>query len=260
MRSHCPTWRVETPTNSAISSRVRPSSLQSTAERRWKTRRSWAFRRRSLMSFRCWGVNWIVFITPSHHPHGSDHQGVPPRSPSAIVGSSGLARLYLTGLLTEHPNKNCDTLAQVVPGTSEQRLQGLLTTIDWDEGDLNRQRVERLLTLPTEGDGVVIFDDTGFAKQGKSSVGVARQYSGTLGKTGNCQVTVNCPYAERTIAWPIATRLYLPEQWVDDADRRKRATVPEDIAFRTKPQIALELLDRAQDWGVRWACVVADAD
>jgi len=167
---------------------------------------------------------------------------------------------YLTGLLTEHPNKNCDTLAQVVPDTSEQRLQGLLTTIDWNEDDLNRQRVERLLTLPTEGDGVVIFDDTGFAKQGKSSVGVARQYSGTLGKTGNCQVTVNCPYAERTIAWPIATRLYLPEQGVDDADRRKRATVPEDIAFRTKPQIALELLDRAQDWGVRWACVVADAD
>src|SRR5256885_3320095 len=73
---------------------------------------------------------------------------------------------YLTGLLTEHPNKNCDTLAQVVPDTSEQRLQGLLTTIDWNEDDLNRQRVERLLTLPTEGDGVVIFDDTGFAKQG----------------------------------------------------------------------------------------------
>src|SRR3954471_21016463 len=167
---------------------------------------------------------------------------------------------YLTGLFTEHPNKNCDTLAQVVTGTSEQRLQGLLTSIDWDEEDLNRRRVATVLRLPTEGDGVVIFDDTGFAKQGKSSVGVARQYSGTLGKTGNCQVTVNGPYAERTIAWPIATRLYLPEQWVDDADRRKRATVPEDIAFRTKPQIALELLDRAQDWGVRWACVVADAD
>jgi SRSO17 transposase len=174
-------------------------------------------------------------------------------------GPQALER-YLTGLLTEHPNKNCDTLAQVVPGTSEQRLQGLLTTIDWDEDDLNRQRVQTLLTPPTEGDGVLIVDDTGFAKQGKSSVGVARQYSGTLGKTGNCQVTVNCHYAERTIAWPIATRLYLPEHWADDADRRKRAQVPEGIAFRTKPQIALELLDRARDWGVRWACVVADAD
>jgi SRSO17 transposase len=167
---------------------------------------------------------------------------------------------YLTGLLTEHPNKNCDTIAQVVPGTSEQRLQGLLTTIDSDEDDLNRQRVEAMLALQGEGDGVLIFDDTGFAKQGKCSVGVARQYSGTLGKTGNCQVTVNCHYAERTIAWPVATRLYLPRGWADDADRRKVAKVPEELAFRTKPQIALELLDRAKSWGVRWACVTADAD
>jgi SRSO17 transposase len=167
---------------------------------------------------------------------------------------------YLTGLLTEHPNKNCDTLARVVPGTSEQRLQGLLTAMAWDEDDLNRQRVERLLRLPTEGDGVLIFDDTGFAKQGKCSVGVARQYSGTLGKTGNCQVSVNCHYAERTIAWPVATRLYLPEPWANDADRREKAKVPDEITFQTKPQIALGLLDQARDWGVRFACVVADAD
>jgi SRSO17 transposase len=167
---------------------------------------------------------------------------------------------YLTGLLTELPNKNCDTIAQVVPDTSEQRLQGLLTAIDWDEEHLNRQRVERLLTLPTEGDGVLIFDDTGFAKQGQCSVGVARQYSGTLGKVGNCQVTVNCHYAERTIAWPVATRLYLPEHWADDAERRKKARVPAEVTFRTKPQIALELLDQAQDWGVRFSCVTADAD
>ncbi len=174
-------------------------------------------------------------------------------------GPQSLER-YLTGLLTEHPNKNCDTLAQIVPRTSEQRLQGLLTTIDWDEDDLNRQRVQTMLTLPTEGDGVLIFDDTGFAKQGQCSVGVARQYSGTLGKTGNCQITVNCHYAERTIAWPVATRLYLPEHWADDADRRTKAQVPEELAFRTKPQIALELLDQARDWGVRHACVTADAD
>ena len=167
---------------------------------------------------------------------------------------------YLTGMLTEHPNKNCDTLAQVVPGTSEQSLQGLLTAMRWDEDDLNRQRVEDLLALPTEGDAALVFDDTGFAKQGRSSVGVARQYSGTLGKVGNCQVTVNCHYAERTIAWPVATRLYLPKPWADDPARRRKAQVPEDIAFRTKPEIALDLLDQADTWGVPYACVVADAD
>ena len=167
---------------------------------------------------------------------------------------------YLTGLLTEHPNKNCDTIAQVIPGTSEQSLQGLLTAMRWDENDLNRQRVQTMLTLPTEGNGVLIFDDTGFAKQGKSSVGVARQYSGTLGKVGNCQVTVNCHYAERTLAWPVATRLYLPQDWAADANRRAKAQVPPEVPFQTKPQIALELLDQAQAWGVRWTCVTADAD
>src|SRR5437879_719130 len=160
---------------------------------------------------------------------------------------------YLTGLLTEHPNKNCDTLAQVVPGTSEQSLQGLLTTMAWDHDDLNHQRVQRLLTLPTEGEGVLIFDDTGFAKQGRCSVGVARQYSGTLGKVGNCQVTVNCHYAERTLAWPVATRLYLPQEWTDDPARLRKAKVPKDITFQTKPQIALDLLDQADLMGVPYA-------
>src|SRR5881227_3672771 len=136
---------------------------------------------------------------------------------------------YLTGLLTEHPNKNCDTIAQVVPGTSEQSLQGLLTSMAWDHDDLNRQRVRRLLALPTEGDAVLVLDDTGFAKQGQHSAGVARQYSGTLGKVGNCQVAVNCHYAERTIAWPVATRLYLPQDWAGDNERRKKAKVPEDV-------------------------------
>jgi SRSO17 transposase len=167
---------------------------------------------------------------------------------------------YLTGMFTEHPNKNCDTIAQVVPDTSEQSLQGLLTAMLWDQDDLNQQRVKELLTLPTEGDAALIFDDTGFAKQGKSSVGVVRQYSGTLGKVGNCQVTVNCHYAERTIAWPIATRLYLPKEWTDDPARLKKAKVPKKVTFQTKPQIALDLLDQADKMRVPYACVVADAD
>jgi SRSO17 transposase len=170
------------------------------------------------------------------------------------------AERYLTGLLTEHPNKNCDTLAAVVPGTSEQQLQGLLTQMVWDEADLSRQRVTVLKRLRTEGDGVLIVDDTGFGKQGTESVGVARQYSGTLGKVANCQVTVNCHYAERTLAWPVATRLYLPEAWANDLARRKKAQVPVSVGFQTKAEIALDLLDQGQAWQVAHACVVADAD
>jgi SRSO17 transposase len=167
---------------------------------------------------------------------------------------------YLTGMLTEHPNKNCYTIAAVVPDTSEQSLQGLLTAMLWDHDDLNRQRVRSMLELGTEGDAALVIDDTGFAKQGECSVGVQRQYSGALGKVGNCQVTVNCHYAERTIAWPVSTRLYLPESWANDPDRREKARVPESVAFQTKPQIALGLLDEADETGVSYACVVADAD
>jgi len=157
---------------------------------------------------------------------------------------------YLTGLLTELPNKNCDTLAQAIPGTHEQRLQGFLTTMQWNEEDLNRQRVEKMIAEATIGHGVLIFDDTGFAKQGKASVGVARQYSGTLGKVGNCQVAVTCCYSDPQASWPVAVRLYLPEAWTADPERLKRARVPADVTFQTKPEIALSLLDQARAWGV----------
>jgi SRSO17 transposase len=167
---------------------------------------------------------------------------------------------YLTGLLTDHPRKNCDTLAAILPGTSEQQLQGLLTTMQWDADALNQQRVERLLTLPTTGDAVLMFDDTGFLKQGQASVGVARQYTGTAGKVTNCQVAVTCQFAERTIVWPVAVRLYLPEAWCADLPRRTKAHIPDDIQFQTKPEIALALLDQAREWGIPHACVTADAD
>src|SRR5919199_2320487 len=79
-------------------------------------------------------------------------------------GADALER-YTTGLLTELPNKNCDTMAQAVPGTSEQRLQEFLTNVQWDETDLNGQRVAKMIAEATVGDGVVVLDDTGFAKQ-----------------------------------------------------------------------------------------------
>ena len=167
---------------------------------------------------------------------------------------------YLTGLLTELPHKNCDTLATVVPGTSEPRLQEFLTKMQWDEDDLNRQRVEKMIAEATVGNGVLIFDDTGFEKKGKASVGVARQYSGTLGKVGNCQVAVTCCYADARASWPVAVRLYLPKEWSEDPERLKRARVPDEVPFETKAQIALDLLDQARAWGVPHLGVTADAD
>jgi SRSO17 transposase len=174
-------------------------------------------------------------------------------------GRAALER-YTTALLTELPNKNCETMAQAVPGTSAQRLQEFLTNMQWDEEDLNRQRLQKMIAEATVSDGVLILDDTGFPKQGTASVGVERQYSGTLGKVGNCQIAVTCCYSDSQASWPVAARLYLPKSWAYDPARRQRARVPADLPFQTKPEIALALLDQARAWGVPHRCVVADAD
>jgi SRSO17 transposase len=174
-------------------------------------------------------------------------------------GRAALER-YTTGLLTELPNKNCDTIAQAVPGTSEQRLQEFLTNMSWDEEDLNRQRVQKMIAEASTGRGVLVCDDTGFPKQGKASVGVARQYSGTLGKVGNCQVAVTCCDSDARGTGPVAVRLYLPKTWAYDPERRRHARVPAEVPFHTKPELALRLLDQARAWGVPHRCVVAAAD
>ena len=174
-------------------------------------------------------------------------------------GAEALER-YTTGLLTELPNKNCDTIAQAVPGTSEQCLQEFLTNMQWDEADLNRQRVQKMVADATLGDGVLVLDDTGFPKQGTASVGVARQYSGTLGKVGNCQIAVTCCYTDPQATWPVAVHMYLPQAWAEDPERRRKARVPAEVSFQTKPEIALALLDQARAWGVPYRGVVADAD
>jgi SRSO17 transposase len=128
-----------------------------------------------------------------------------------------------------------------VPGTSEQRLQEFLTNMQWDEEDLNRQLVDKMIAEATLGDGVLVLDDTGLPKQGKASVGVARQYSGTLGKVGNCQLAVTCCYTDLQATWPVAVRLYLPRVWAEDTERRQNARVPPELPFQTKPEIALTL-------------------
>src|SRR5260221_220158 len=172
---------------------------------------------------------------------------------------------YLTGLLTDVPHKTCDTIADVIAGTSIERLQHLLTDAAWDPLKLDEARVKRLLELHPVTDGILVFDDTGLPKKGTASVGVAPQYSGTLGKIGNCQVVVSAefladdPASSTPFHWPISAQLFLPESWTQDAKLRKQAQVPEEISQQTKPEIALGLLDRARQWGVPIQAVVVDA-
>ena len=172
---------------------------------------------------------------------------------------------YLTGLLTDLPHKTCDTIADVIAGTSVERLQHLLTDAAWDPLALDEMRVKRLLELHPVTDGILVFDDTGLPKKGTASVGVAAQYSGTLGKIGNCQVVVSAEYladdpaSSTPFHFPVSAQLFLPESWTLDAERRKQAQVPEEINQQTKPEIALGLLDHARQWGVPIQAVVVDA-
>jgi SRSO17 transposase len=172
---------------------------------------------------------------------------------------------YLTGLLSDLPHKTCETIADVIAGTSLERLQHLLTDAAWDPLELDETRVKRLLELHPVSDGILVFDDTGLPKKGTASVGVAPQYSGTLGKIGNCQVVVSAefladdPASSTPFHWPVSAQLFLPELWAQDAERCKQAQVPEEITEQTKPEIALGLLDRARLWGVPIQAVVVDA-
>src|SRR6266699_2212780 len=172
---------------------------------------------------------------------------------------------YLTGLLTDLPHKTADTIAAAVAGTSTERLQHLLTDAAWEAQALDEARVKHLLAIHPPHAGVLVFDDTGLPKKGSESVGVAAQYSGTLGKIGNCQVVVSAEYladdpaSSTPFHFPISAQLFLPESWIQDAQRRKQARIPEQISQHTKPEIALGILDRARQWGVPIGIVVVDA-
>ncbi len=165
---------------------------------------------------------------------------------------------YVQGLLLDGERKSIEPLAGRVPGANMQALQQFVGQSPWAWEPVRRllaQRMEKALR-PT---AAWIIDDTGFPKQGRHSVGVARQYSGTLGKVGNCQVAVAVHLSTATESMPLDWALYLPQAWTEDIARCRRAGVPAPMPFRTKPELALELIDQLLAWGLRRQPVLADA-
>ena len=172
---------------------------------------------------------------------------------------------YCTGLLLPGERKSVEPMAaRLAPDNvrrMHQSLHHLVADAPWsDDAILGQVRGYVLPAMKAKGSvqGWIV-DDTGFPKKGSHSVGVARQYCGQIGKQDNCRVAVSLSVSTNTASLPIAFRLYLPEVWADDAERRRQAGVPEQIRFQTKPEIALAQIRQAVQDEVTPAPVLADA-
>src|SRR4030081_2641955 len=178
---------------------------------------------------------------------------------------AGPLRDYCTGLVMPCERKSVEPMAAVTaPANVGAQHKSLLHFVGeatwWEERCLAKVREMVLPAIERHGPiDAWIIDDTGFPKQGRHSVGVARQYCGQLGKQDNCQVAVSLSIANRHASLPVAYRLYLPEDWAKDRARRRKAGVPEEISFKTKPEIALEQLRWACEAGIARGVVLMDA-
>jgi SRSO17 transposase len=165
---------------------------------------------------------------------------------------------YLRGLTSPVERKNGWQLAEQAGEATPDGMQRLLATADWDadqvRDDLRVYVVEHL----GDPEAVLVIDETGFLKKGTKSVGVQRQYSGTAGRIENCQIGVFLAYASPQGRTFLDRELYLPKEWAADTARRVEATVPEPVEFRTKPQLARAMLERALDADVPAAWVTGD--
>lgn len=172
---------------------------------------------------------------------------------------------YCTGLLLPGERKSVEPMAaRLAPNNvrrMHQSLHHLVADAPWnDEEMLAQVRREVLPTMEKHGPVVAwIVDDTGFPKRGKHSVGVARQYCGQVGKQDNCQVAVSLSVSTWSASLPVAWRLYLPEVWRLDAARCEQAGVPEEIQFQTKPEIALQQIQKAVEQEIAAGVILADA-
>jgi SRSO17 transposase len=177
------------------------------------------------------------------------------------------AGVYLQGLLLDGERKSIEPLSRRVTlpeglqsKDPEQALQQFVNQSPWDEHKVLRRYRAHLARTFAGPEGIFLFDDVSFPKQGPHSVGVQRQYCGALGKKANCQVAVSVHYVGPEGHYPLDLRLYLPDSWLADPQRLDKAGVPEaERRALTKPQIALELLDRVRAEGLPGKAVVADA-
>lgn len=169
------------------------------------------------------------------------------------------ARYYLSGLL-QAARRNVQRIAEVVPGTDAQALHHFLAHSPWDARAVMDQVARQVdAVLGGDQDCCLLLDETCFAKKGKQSVGVARQWFGLEGKTDNCQVAVFAALARGKSVSLIDTELYLPQEWIDNPSRCEAAGVPaERRVLKTKPALALEMVRRARRNGVRFSWVAAD--
>jgi SRSO17 transposase len=169
------------------------------------------------------------------------------------------ARRFVQGLLRGGERRNTENIAEALEGGPVRSLQAFVTTGAWDDGPILAQLRRDLLEVLADEDAVWNSDETGFPKKGTRSVGVKRQYSGTLGRTDNCQVAVFANYCSAKGHALLDRRLFLPEEWAADAARREEAGVPADVILRTKPALALEMVAQAVAEGVPFRWVGGDS-
>lgn len=168
------------------------------------------------------------------------------------------AKVYLQGLLMEGGRKSIEPLAERIAGADVQSLRQFVGQSPWAVEQIQQRLAEKVVDLLAEPE-VWMIDETSFPKAGEASVGVARQYCGALGKVAHCQVAVSLHWSTCEASCPLAWRLYLPQSWLATPARRTEGKIPDDIGYRSKNQLALELVDQVLRWDVPRLPVVADS-
>jgi SRSO17 transposase len=168
------------------------------------------------------------------------------------------AERYVRGLLQAGPRKSLEPLVERLAGEADyQSLQQFLADSPWDPQRVIQAVAERV--CPLVDAEAWVLDDTGFPKDGKHSPGVKRQYSGTLGKIGNCQIGVSPHAVSEHATLPLGWALYLPEDWCEDPVRRRKAKIPEHVVFQRKPELGVALIEHASTFDIDRAPVLGDA-